>query len=323
MEIAELILTQGPKCNKGISQTMARCPRKSLNLIKGSNLKGLKPRRPSSSISTVVGGSGDGVGLPPASFPHQSPSSVWQVTRLGGTLMPSSPSDARSSPPQDRRLWWDEELNAIDVSWYHTMSPQTQGGGGICFDGEREQIQKQKRNQITWLGVIKCFSWDIKNKTINWNSLKSLRCDIQMWDHLDLRPIKANQVILQVNSGFITSNSLVWKSWLTRFPNSFCSRTLLTTGEPWKDPLSETSREEMWFCQVLGANCQLSTIKSQDHKIRLKVKNPLFLSACCVCGGFYSRLRDFTAQCCFCPSGSMSVPWKTQPKWPAGYNTSN
>lgn len=37
----------------------------------------------------------------------------------------------------------------------------------------------------------------------------------------------------------------------------------------------------------------------------------------CMLSCTHSRLRDLTAQCCFWPSGSSRVPWKTQPKCPA------
>lgn len=75
---------------------------------------------------------------------HPSPWSQWQVTRLEGTLMPSSPSDAHSSPStQPKRihgLWWDEILNAIGALWYHTISMQykrnNHGWMWICLDRE-------------------------------------------------------------------------------------------------------------------------------------------------------------------------------------------
>lgn len=102
--------THGLKENSRMQKTKTKCPEKSLNVIKGP--RGHYPSRPSSRTPLWLLAPGDSSELSSTLLQHQSPWSHWQVTRLRGTLMPSSPSGAHSSPSaQPERIWalmrWD------------------------------------------------------------------------------------------------------------------------------------------------------------------------------------------------------------------------
>lgn len=104
--------TRGLRYNNRMQKTKTRCPEKSLNLIKGP--RGHNPCRPSSRTPLWLVAPCDCSELSSILLQHQSPRSHWQVTRLGGTLMPSSPSDAHSSPStQPKRILGSDEMRSL------------------------------------------------------------------------------------------------------------------------------------------------------------------------------------------------------------------
>lgn len=98
---------QGLKYNKRRQKTMTWCPEKSLNLIKKVQIpEDEPPAGRAHPIPLWLVAPCDCIELSSILLLlHQSLCSNWQVTRLWGTLMPSSPSDAHSSPSaQPKRI---------------------------------------------------------------------------------------------------------------------------------------------------------------------------------------------------------------------------
>lgn len=121
-----LVLNIHPKHNKRRQKTVTRRPEKPLNsitLIKGPNPRGQNPGRSSSSHPAVV--------LRWA-FLHITPASI-SLLQLTGYTIRGDPNAVFtigrsfitiSSAEKKSVLWWDEVLNAIGASWYHTISMQ-------------------------------------------------------------------------------------------------------------------------------------------------------------------------------------------------------
>lgn len=104
------------------------------------------------------------VALSPRSLQHQSPRSKWQVTRLGRTLIPSSPSDAHSSPssPAFSRISFDEmsPFDATAASWYHTTTMWLKGDVGWNDYGLDVNMFGQGRGRVYLRHLcVECVFW--------------------------------------------------------------------------------------------------------------------------------------------------------------------